>query len=635
MIKKLHCAHITQGVAIFTLGLVPLFFLPTTQNFYDTNKWMFLAVGALFLLLCGAVALLRVRLPLRAAVPVGAIGFMALTLASAGGLIAASTNKIEAIVSPLGPVTFCALTILVFAASAASKKGKVYLTRVLYTVISILGLNAIYQALGMGKLMFPRVAFLADPLWTPVGSVPTAIALFFITLSLLIPDILAAVKKRQDQGEIAVLCVACIVIVIGTVVTLWQFIPKIPALFPFDIGMVVASQIFKNPSATTVGVGVENFITAFTSARPASLNGTPLATVVFTTNADFFLHILTIYGLIGLAAALVLVGTLLSGNKKEWLFVTKCLCIASLLLVPPTIPLLAMVAAVLVLAHDADKQTLKSIMVPAGIRVSLGVVLLLSVPVSFYLVLRAYAAEVFFFRSLLATERNDGTKTYNLQIQAIRMNTFISRYHITYSQTSLALANSIGTSLNTPSTNTNSATDTDQDRKLIGQLVQQAVNEAKIAVSLNAANIAAWENLGLTYQSIMPVASEAAEWAISAYRSAVNLDPTNPKLFINIGGVFVNQQQYDNAIAAYNQAIRLSPSYANAYYNVANAFTLKGDTVSAVAALTEALKLVTPESTDYYKVQNELDAIQHAQTTTTEAAIPATESSELTLPQNP
>jgi tetratricopeptide (TPR) repeat protein len=104
-------------------------------------------------------------------------------------------------------------------------------------------------------------------------------------------------------------------------------------------------------------------------------------------------------------------------------------------------------------------------------------------------------------------------------------------------------------------------------------------------------------------------------------------------LFINIGGVFVNQKQYDNAIAAFNQAIQLSPSYANAYYNLANVFTLKGDTVNAVTALTETLKLVTPESTDYYKVKNELDAIQHAQTAPPEATIPATESSELSLPQ--
>jgi hypothetical protein len=60
-------------------------------------------------------------------------------------------------------------------------------------------------------------------------------------------------------------------------------------MLPFDVGMVVASQVFKNPTAAAVGVGAENFVTAFTAFRPAGL------TVNFSTNADFFLHMLTVY----------------------------------------------------------------------------------------------------------------------------------------------------------------------------------------------------------------------------------------------------------------------------------------------------------------------------------------------------
>ncbi|MCX6792125.1 MAG: tetratricopeptide repeat protein [Candidatus Gottesmanbacteria bacterium] len=603
-----------KKLSIVILGLTPLFFLPTAQNFYDTNKWMLLSVGALLVLIIWAVALFRVKTPLRAALPWGALGFAVLTLASLVGLIAASTNKIEALLSPLGPVTFAALTILILAGSSMTKQDKMYLRRVLYTVTGLVGLIALYQALGMGKLVLPQVQFLADPLWTPTGSVTTTIALFFITLSLVIPDAVTSFKKHQEHGAVALLVISLIIIAIGTTVTLSQFILKAAGVLPFDVGMVVASQIFKNSTSAAAGVGAENFVTAFTFVRPASLNTGPLANVIFATNADFFLHILTVYGLTGLAGALILVGNLVSGNKKEWLFFTKCLCIASLLLIPPTIPLLAVIAIILILA-EGDRPAPKPITVkPSWIRISAGILLMLVTAGSFYFLIRAYTAEVYFFRSLRAAQANDGTKTYNRQIQAIRANTFLSRYHISYSQTSLALANSIATSLNNPSASSSAGTNTDQNRQLVGQLMQQAVTEAKIAVTLNTTNIAAWENLGLTYQAIIPVATDAANWALTAYQTAVKLDPSNPNLFVNIGSVFVTQNQYDNAIAVFERAIQLAPSYANAYYNLANVYKLKGDTVNQAKVLTNTLKLVTPESSDYAKIKNELDALQHTTT---------------------
>lgn len=588
-------------LVIIVLGLTPIFFLPTTQNFYDTNKWMLITVGALLTLVFWAFTLLRHKTPIHITIPSGALGFGALTIASFIGLAAASTNKIEAIISPLGTLTFLALTILVLAASAVAKRDKVCLKWILYATTGILGLIAIYQTLGMGKLMFPGVSYLADPLWTPTGSVTSTIAVFLITLSLLIPDTIAVLAKRQEHGTLALLAISCIVIVIGTVLTLFQFIPKMTAgVLPFDVGMVVASRIFKNPTSAAVGVGVENFVSAFTASRPASLNTTALADVAFGTNADFFLHILTVYGLIGLAAAVLFVMSLFRENNTGWLFVTKSLCVACLVLISPTITLLSVIAAILILV-EGDKHTPKAMTIRPWIRIPAGVLLMLVTAASFYFLIRAYTAEVYFFRSLRAARENDGTKTYNMQIRAIGANTFVSRYHITYSQTNLALANSL----------VSTATPSGQDQQLIAQLVQQAVRDAKTAVSLNANNVAAWENLGVTYQAIIPVATEAAGWALTAYSSAVKLDPGNPALFVNIGSVFVSQKQYDNAITAFQRAIQLNPSYANAYYNLAHTYTLKGDTVQAATTLTNTMKLVQPESTDYYKIKNELDAIQH------------------------
>jgi len=587
-----------KKLILITLGLIPVFFLPTTQNFYDTNKWMLMSAGALCILIYWAIALFRVKAPIRAAFPRSALGFGAMAAASVIGLVTVSTNKVEALLSPLGPVTFLALTIFVVAGISMTKKEKMHLTWALYAATGLLGIIALYQMLGMGKLMFPQVPFLADPLWTPTGSTATTIAVFFITLSLLVPDTIASFKKHQEHGAMALFAISLIIIAVGAAVTLIQFIPKMTTVLPFDVGMVAASQVFKNPVTVFTGLGAENFITAFTLVRPASFNTSPRAGIMFGTNSDFFLHILTVYGLIGLGAGIWLAISLFQGRSKGWPFITACLCVFSFLLIPPSIAFLALVAIILILVQTDSPP--RPIPAARWIRLPAGILLLLAAAASFFFLLRAYTAEVYFFRSLLAAQKNDGTNTYNQQARAIRANTFLSRYHVAYSQTSVSLANSIA----------GSTTKTDTDSKLVGQLLQQSIKEAKTAVAANPRSAAAWENLGLTYQNIIPVATEAAGWALTAYESAVKLDPSNPALFVNIGSIFVGGKQYDNAIGLFQRAIQLNPSYANAYYNLANAFKLKGDTVAAAATLTDTLKLVPAESSDYAKIQNELDALQ-------------------------
>jgi Flp pilus assembly protein TadD len=589
-----------------------------TENFYDTNKWMLLCIGALCILIFEAFSLLRTKTSLRITVSSGVIGFGVLAIASTIAVLAGSTNKIEAILLPFGPITFLSLTILIAAGSAITKQGKTWFRGLLYAGAGILGLIAVYQSLGMGKLMFPQISYLQDVLWTPTGSVLTTITIFLITLSLLIPEIVITVKKRQEPATVAVLFISLITILAGAGITIWQCIPKLTsAILPYDVGMTIAGQIFKSPLKSVVGVGVENFLTAITMGRPITIPMAPSVLINFTTNANFFLHMLTAYGLMGLTAATVMVICLLSGSKKEWLFFTKCLCVASLLLIPPTLPLLTVIAAVFIITRKEEHPT-KAMSVPAWIRTSIGLLILIVVTASFYFLIRAYTAEVLFYHSLVASAKNDGTKTYNLQIQTIQANTFLSRYHITYSQTNLSLANSIAA-------NTNNT----QDKQLVAQLIQQSMREAKIAVALNTQNVAAWENLALTYQTVIPIASGAGNWALSTYMSAAKLDPYNPMIFLNIGSVYTRLQQYDNAIAAFNRSIQLNPSYANAYYNIANVYKLKGDFVNAGLALTTALKLVEPGSADYYKVKNEINALQYP---TTNPSPPSIGSSKLKLP---
>ena len=56
-----------------------------------------------------------------------------------------------------------------------------------------------------------------------------------------------------------------------------------------------------------------------------------------------------------------------------------------------------------------------------------------------------------------------------------------------------------------------------------------------------------------------------------AYRNAIELDPSLPEAYSNLGLLLhANLKRYNEAEAAYRKAIELNPSYATAYYNLGN-----------------------------------------------------------------
>lgn len=597
-----------KWTTIGAAGLIPVLFLPVTADYYDTNKWILLLLAAACILIVTGISFLIRKENVKYTISDGTLALGGLTVAALISLTLASTNKVEALVNPLGAVTFLALTILAGAAQSFSAQTKRAVIWSMYIGVSIINLIALYQFFGMGKIMFPDLPFLQNALWTPAGTTTTAIAVSCIALALLLPDILQTLKKASEQTAAALLVLAAFVIMAGTALTIWQFIPSIPTgVLPFSAAWTVTLESLKNGKAAVAGVGAENFVSAFTSGKPASLLNTPLWNIRFNTSADFFLHIATVYGLLGLAAALYLAYLLLRRRHYVALLV--------LVLFPPSLTLLTVIAVLLICSDNrplVTKSFSQSFVRYAGA--------LLSVILAGGMLYGAavyYSGELAYFQAVTAAQKNDGKTTYNDLIAAIRTDTFLSRNHITFSQVNLSLANSLGA---TAKNNT--------DRALVSQLLQQGISEAKIAVTLNTQNIAAWENLGAVYQAVMGVATGADTWAAAAYQKALTLDPTNPILMVNLGGIYVHEKNYDNAIVAFNQATLLKPDYTNAYYNLGNAYTLKGDVTDAKNALTKTMSLVAPESSDYATVKNALDALQ-------KNALPAppTANSQLTLPE--
>jgi len=214
-----------------------------------------------------------------------------------------------------------------------------------------------------------------------------------------------------------------------------------------------------------------------------------------------------------------------------------------------------------------------------------------------YWMTRVMLADVYMRQSLVAAAKNDGGTTYNLQIKAIGMNPANADYRRMYSQTNLALATSL-LSVETLS---------DEDKEKASVLIQQAVREGKAAVSLDQQSSIYWSNLAAIYRGIVGAVEGAADYAYQAYTQAVALDPVNPSLRLELGGLLFAAERYDEADRAFEEVVVNKQDFANGWYNWANSAKKMNRIDLAVQRLTQAVALVPKESGDYEKAAKELE----------------------------
>jgi len=601
----------SKWILAIGLAIFPLFFLPVTQDYYDTNKWMLLVTIALFAFTLWAYHGFK-RSLLTISWSPASLGLAGMTVASLISLIISSPNKTEALISPFGLVTFAALTLIMCIVpplfDIPSRRRLLWL---FYGTTAVLSLCAIYQFFGMGKTMFPSVSYLADPLWTPTGATMATLTIAILMLPIVLSHSIAAWKAKSELTA-GVLILTTIIILCAVALTIYQLVPRLSIGFlPLREGWTILLEILKAPKQALAGVGADNFLTAFSAGRPASMNLLPIWNVRFTTNATMFFHFATIYGLLGAGACILLAKSFIPKAKNTFR-ISLILGLLSLFLVPPNLSLITVLTVLLVLSHD-PKQV-KEISIPhlnRGVRIILFLVAGAAIIACIVLAGISYRAEYLFYQSLLRAQDNNGTATYNLQIAAIQTNPAVSRFHLTYSQTNLALATSLASSIaGAGQIGEEAKAQQTKDRDLIAQLVQQAIREAKIGVSQNTYNVLAWENLARTYGQLVGVAQGADNWTVTSYEEAIRHDPTNPVLPLELGIIYVRTQSYTNAIAQFQRSIALKPNFANAYYNLANAYKLNKDNTQAVTAMEQAGELVDPTSSDYTIITKELDDLR-------------------------
>jgi len=194
----------------------------------------------------------------------------------------------------------------------------------------------------------------------------------------------------------------------------------------------------------------------------------------------------------------------------------------------------------------------------------------------------------------------DAGKSYELQTKAIKLNSHRSNYYNTFAQTNLALAINL-------SNQANQRELTEEEARTIQNLVATAISATKMTTeSVNPLDPVNWEVQASIYRAIRSVAQDADQWAIRALEAAIQLDPANPRLRLELGGIYYSMEDYASAASLFRQAINLKADYANAYYNFAYAAKNLEDFATAKRAFELTLSLLTPDSEEAEQVKKDI-----------------------------
>lgn len=608
--------------------LTPLFFLPITTNFYSFNKnFLLYLVTAILLLVWGFKIALTKKIQI-SQTPFGWLVFL-FALGCLLATIFVSPNKVEPFLLAGETGTIIALGLLYFIlVNQLNPEAKRPVFLALIASAALLALIAVLQFVGLTETLITPDApqWLKAKLWTPAGEPLTLIAFLIIGLVLSLTTFL----KRFTQSTLNAVGfgLATVLCSLGLIVSISQILPgKENALvtLPYSSAWAIAIEAFKqNPF---FGVGPGNFVSAFNRFRPIAFNQNEFWNIRFGSSSSYPLHLLTTSGLLGLVPFILLALKILKQAKKNasnLLYLGLLTCLLLLFFLPVNYFLILFTFFIL-LGVWAPKSGESILPVPKQLSLAplglAGVVL----AAAFLIGSRVFLADVYFRRSLTTLTQNQGIETYNHQAKAIELNRRQTSYRLAYSQINFALANSLASQPNL----------SDQDRKQISQLVQQAINEAKIATVLNPNNAETWENLAQLYRNLINFAQDADQWAIAAYQQTVATDPINPRLRVELGGLYYSLQNYDAAIRQFQIAVDLKPNYANGYYNLAAAYREQEKYPEAYQAMQLVLNLIPFDSADYQKAKNELDELAEklpAETATLSQPAPQPEE-ELTEPK--
>ncbi|MGI5825812.1 MAG: hypothetical protein ACOX50_00160 [Patescibacteria group bacterium] len=598
-----------QSVLVASIFLLPIVFVPAFAESYDFGKQIVLLVGAfLAFVFWIAQSILDKKLVYKKSRYLTPSFLVLLTFVASTFVNSSNKTQSFATATGVGAILLC-ITLYSLLDNLVKKKV------VLWALLgSSLVLALVRIVLFLGNFNFPvnisALNLVLTRVWSPTGSLIAQAIFAFVMIPVGFSLMYEYVKQQKLPLAAGVFLINTLSLVgLGLSFYLLTSEAK-PILLPQGTAWAIALEGLKNSRFAVFGLGPGQFINAFTSFKSLGFNASDYWNLRFGSSSNWLFQLLTEVGIVGLLAYLLLTWRIFKDGIKVFraprlsysglaIYLSLVILLVAQLFIPLNFFLLALMFVFLGISRDEEQVSLD--FAPLGKLALLALV----PPVVLWAVMLFFAgkwslASNYFLTSIKAANANDGVRTYNMQIKAIATDPSVPGYRVAYSQTNLALANSLAAKQDL----------TDQDRNTITQLVQQAIREAKAAVAVDPRNASAWENLASLYRNLINFAEGAEEWSVASYQQAINLDPLNPRLRVDLGGLYYSQQNWAQAANLFAQAVNLKSDWANAHYNLASALKEGGDLQNAKREYEVTQTLVTAESTDYQKVTTELEELK-------------------------
>lgn len=628
--------------------LFPLFFLTITTDFFSFPKQI-LVVGASLLLfvLWGLKSLIEKKVTLL-------LNPLNLPILLFGLVIVLSAVFSLSFQDSLLQAVPIALLCVFFLTTINFIQEKQTFTVVLTSLIIGSSITTILSILSYFKIYVLPYAQTHNQEFNTLGSPIQYIAFLTPLLVLCVASLLSLIKSGKISSigknyNNLLQAITAIVFGVGVGIAFYQIInlAQKPILLPFNYGFQIAFATISQESSRLVqnlllGSGYGTFAQDFTRYVTPSFNSYSFWNLSFSFSSSYVLELLATTGVLGLFAfAFIFVNFIRTRSSfTNPLFLSVLSAFILSLIIPFSYSLTFILFGLLALyvAHltikrsrhinpvainfmasnqglfsvaDEHKHGKENLALPAIVFV---LSILVAVFVLFFLTgggggeRKGYVAlvssDIKFAKSFSASSLQSGIETYNLQTEAIAEYPYRSDYYRVFSQVNLALASNI---LQAQQPNT---TPTQEVQQNILGLLQQSINAARQAVSVSPLNSANWQNLGQIYRNLIGVGENAEQFALASYNQAITLNPANPGLRVELGGIYYQLQQWDLAQQQFLIATQLKNDYANAYYNLGKSFEQKNDLNAALQQFRIVKQLVANDKPNFDKINEEITALE-------------------------
>lgn len=633
---------ISLWLLCFFLFIFPLFFLTTTTDAFVLPKQILLVTFASVLLFLWSLECLIEKKVILSSNPFNLpVGIFAVAILLSALL---SRNMFDSLASAI-PAIAAALVFFLIANTAQSKKDFMF---VLGSMVLGGALSALISILYYFKLYILPIPAIQNQYFSTFGS-PIQNVLYLSPLALmcvimLVKDIKA--KRLKNQYDSIFNAVIAIILTAGAALIIFQLIsiPQKPVLLPYIYGFQIGTAAVSQDSGRLLlsfpfGSGYGTFLSDFTRFKlpEINLNAQGIWNFPFTYSSSFVLELLATTGIIGILSYFFLIAKVLKVRKTGGspiffgviaTFVVSFFLPFSTSSVLLLFELIGLYAAYLYVVNDrrvsevtvslvAFKRGLFAIEdAPEEIKKSrndtyvlpglICLVVLLVCGYLTYLSISLLIADTKIAASLAQSRQSKGQEVYDLQRNALITFPYRSDYYRIFSQINLALASSVAGNIPTGQAPTASTQQT------ISQLLQQSIGNARTSVSLAPITVVNWQNLSQMYRNLIGVGQNAEQFAIASQNQAILLDPTNPLLRIDLGGIYYQIKQYEAAQNQFKIAIDLKPDLANSYYNYGKALEAKGELANALSAYDATRQLIARagNKADLKKLDQEIAALK-------------------------